>query len=301
MTDKSSNILNGVIDGPDFDTVMQNDQVRKLFSTFLKEHDSSIDNLLTLYLICCCFQNNQGMDDPRRIKQVLEKTYNTCFKKNDVKNLSAELKQKLRESLQRTIYNESVFRAVKSELKSLLENEYFPKFLRSKVFADNALVIKANMPTRYNLSHKDARNVEIIASDELHLNDDAKSLGGKSNGSFVMPNAPGPKSKGMSSANRALKNSKSSSVSSSSVTLAKQPVLSCSKLAQSKAAKHSHSKSSLSSEPGALSRYKSPMPANPYHVASKAIPVSCQDSEIQSMVSGDARWDDDHLLIGGKV
>lgn len=298
MTEKAAQHFNSICiksEALDFDSVMQNDQVRKLFSAFLKEHDSSIDNLLTLYLICCCFQNNQGMDDPRRMKQVLEKTYNTCFKKNDVQNLSAELKQKLRESLQKAIYNESVFKAVKSELKTLLENEYFPKFLHSQVFANSASTIKANIPSRYLLAQKVSRSDEIVLNNDIHIEEDAKSLGGKSNGSFAMPNLPGPKPK-HSSSSRTLKSSKSSSTSSSSLTSAKHPNASSSKISLSKTTKHSHSKSSLSSEPGGISRYKSPIPVNPYHVVSRAIPVSCQDSEIQSVVSGDVNFEETNLL-----
>ena len=292
MNEKVSSKMSeaNLLESQDFDTVMQNDQVRKLFSTFLKEYDASIDNLLTLYLICCCFQNNQGMDDPRRIKQVLEKTYNTCFKKNEVQHLSAELKQKLRESLQRTMYNESVFNAVKSELKSLLETEYFPRFLRSSVFNEN--LMRGSKESRAEIS-------DLLSSDERHADEDTKSLGGKSIGSFAMPNVPSLKLKQTSSSSRALKHSKSTSASSSSVTKPSTTSAnntSSSKLVQSKSSKHSHSKSSLSSEPGASSRYKSPMPPNPYHVASKAIPVSCQDSELQSVVSGDVQIDDPHMM-----
>lgn len=118
----------------DLDLLLQNDNGRKLFGQFLKEFKNSSDNLLTLYLICCCFQNHKRLDDRHRIKQILEKTYHSCFIKNQLPHLSADLKNKLSESLKKATYNESIFNAVKLELKNILEHEYFPKFLKSKLF-----------------------------------------------------------------------------------------------------------------------------------------------------------------------
>jgi len=82
-------------------------------------------------------QNQKRIDDRQRIKQILEKTYNVCCIRNELTHLSPDLKQKLGDSLQRKTYNESIFKAVKSELKTLLETTYFPQFLNSHYFADN--------------------------------------------------------------------------------------------------------------------------------------------------------------------
>lgn len=122
----------------DLDTVVQNDTGRKLFTQHLKEFNNSCDKLVTLYLICCCFQNQKRLDDRQRIKQILEKTYNVCCIRNELTHLSPDLKQKLGESLQRKTYNESIFNAVKSELKTLLETNYFPQFLESHYYTENA-------------------------------------------------------------------------------------------------------------------------------------------------------------------
>jgi hypothetical protein len=43
------------------------------------------------------------------------------------------------------------------------------------------------------------------------------------------------------------------------------------------------------------------MPPNPYHVVSKAIPVSAQDSEIQSVVSSDLQYDYDTKSLGSNM
>ena len=131
----------------DLDTLLQNDNGRKVFALFLKDLNNSSDNILTLYLICCCFQNNQRIEDRQRIKQILEKTYNACFIKNQLPQLNAELKQKLCESLQKTTYNETIFNAVKKELKCMLESDYYPKFLNSKIFHENRrLILSAIYP-----------------------------------------------------------------------------------------------------------------------------------------------------------
>ena len=125
----------------DLDTLLQNDHGRKLFALYLKDLNNSSDNILTLYLICCCFQNNQRIEDRQRIKQILEKTYNACFIKNQLPQLNFDLKQKLCESLQKTTYNETIFNAVKKELKSILDSDYYPKFLASSIFRENQALI----------------------------------------------------------------------------------------------------------------------------------------------------------------
>lgn len=286
----------------DLDTILQNDHGRKLFSMYLKEFNNSCDSLLTLYLICCCFQNHQRIEDRQRIKQILEKTYNACFIKNELTYLSADLKQKLGESLQKKTYNESIFNAVKSELKDLLETEYFPQFLDSPIYKDN---VQTLLGKQQNLlpGHDEIESSEKLSDRHstslLSLNEDTKSLKKSTNkGSsnlFVMPNAP-KQTKTASSSSRMLKQSKSSSSSTSSVASMSK---SHSRTVKAPGAARNASKSSLSSlEPtGKLtkqSHHKSNTsinslnyPPNPYHVASKAIPVSAQDSERQSVISAD--------------
>lgn len=278
----------------DLDTVLQNDHGRKFFSMFLKEFNNSCDSLLTLYLICCCFQNHQRIEDRQRIRQILEKTYNACFVKNELTYLSADLKQKLGESLQKKTYNESIFNAVKSELKDLLETEYFPQFLDSAIYRDNVHLLPGHDEIETSEKLSDRHSTSLLS-----LNEDTKSLKKSTNkGSsnlFVMPNAPKPKA--TSSTSRLLKQSKSSSSSTSSV--ASMSTKSHSRTSKAPNAARNASKSSLSSlEPtGKLSKqlhHKSNTsinslnyPPNPYHVTSKAIPVSAQDSERQSVVSAD--------------
>jgi len=299
----------------DLDTVIQNDNGRKLFTMYLKEFNNSCDNLLTLYLICCCFQNHQRIEDRQRIKQILEKTYNACFIKNELTHLSSDLKQKLGDSLQRKTYNESIFNAVKSELKMLLETEYFPQFLESNFLKENSALVSSLLnPSTAKSGGLSALKIESNSKSTLLMNEDTKSLGKGSSNFFAMPNIPKQKqvvslppptvSQVTTNSSRMLKQSKSSSSSTSSVasvcSTSKQPHVSSKML---KSTNTRSSKSSLSNEPGKLSKsghYKSntsinslngvlqsPMPPNPYHVASKAIPVSAQDSERQSVISAD--------------
>ena len=44
------------------------------------------------------------------------------------------MRQKFGETLVKQVYNESIFRTVKQELRPLLENELFPKFVKSELF-----------------------------------------------------------------------------------------------------------------------------------------------------------------------
>lgn len=293
------------IDDLDFDTVIQNDSGRKLFSMYLKEFNNSCDSLLTLYLICRCFQNHQRIEDRQRFKQILEKTYNACFIKNELTHLSSDLKQKIGESLQRKTYNESVFNAVRSELKLLLETHYFPQFLESNFYKDNeklfsSLVIKHDeAPTKKNEKLHDKHSTSLISLDNEH-NTLRKASNKVSSSFFAMPNIP--KSKNIETT-RMLKQSKSSSSSTSSVASVSSISKASSSSKFSKSTNNnskSVSKSSLSNLESSYnkltrqSHYKSNtsinslnLPPNPYHVATKAIPVSAQDSERQSCISAD--------------
>jgi hypothetical protein len=348
----------------DLDTLIQNDTGRKLFSLYLKELNNSCDNLLTLYLICCCFQNHQRIEDRQRIKQILEKTYNACFIKNELTHLSSDLKQKLGDSLQRKTYNESIFNAVKSELKMLLDTQYFPQFLQSNFFNDNLALMRTLIASKHqqvnvtsntiassNKPHENVdlinenseQSVETIANKPTNKQQKASNKSSGSSSFFAMPNVP-KQQKNQSQSNtqmtsntnststttgaavtstnqsnnvRMLKQSKSSSSSTSSVASVCSINRTSGRLAKASNLNSKASKSSLSNEiqltngtvsnttTGKLtkssSHYKSnasinslnslhlqsPMPPNPYHVATKAIPVSAQDSERQSVMSAD--------------
>jgi hypothetical protein len=321
----------------DLDTLLQNDHGRKLFAVFLKDLNNSSDNILTLYLICCCFQNNQRLEDRQRIKQILEKTYNACFIKNQLPQLNCDLKQKLCESLQKTTYNETIFNAVKKELKCMLDSDYYPKFMASKIWQDNrVLVLNAiqasnsiknngagggvvnNIASNTSLSSSSTANVDEILIDTKPL----KTSNGKNakTNFFAMPSIPLMKNKAAALTNivppvnvssdtntnaaaavttsRNLKHSKSTSSSSAS------SIISSSSLSKKSSSRFNgfsreSSKSNKSSNElsvGGLTSGKSKkskqFPPNPYHVLSTAIPVSVQDSELQSVVSGDIQLDD---------
>lgn len=213
----------------DLDAMLQTDNGRKLFGLYLKELNNSVDTLLTLYLICCCFQN-QRIDDRTRIKQILEKTYQTCFVKNQLPYLSAELKQRLCDTLKRATYNESIFNAVKKEIKHILETNYYPAFLKSKIYVDNLKSQKSHNAT--------------IGGGETH------------SGAFENSH-------------------KTSNI---------KPVKSMNRSMQANRLVANDSTLSLKVPP---SNESFQIPSNPYSVLTKPIPVSCQDSEIQSVLSED--------------
>jgi hypothetical protein len=319
----------------DFDTLLSKENGRKLFSKFLKEFNKSLDNLLTVYLIMSCFQNKNYIEqDSERIKQILERTYNACFVKNELTHLSLELKAKLGESLQNKIYDESIFNAVKKELRNLLENEYFPMFLESRIFKDNLskkMILNTRNADTVSLNEEYATISDIYVQ-ETDINDGYENSNGMaikdqsysvanlddsdkrlinthkshtktSSGSlFAMPYVPSLKSSQkhpqQQTTNRMLKQSKSSSSSTSSVasttSAARRPISANRNNEQmSNGVKHSHSKLSLSNELPIQTRLSNmQMPPNPYHVVTKAIPVSAQDSEIQSTVSADFTSED---------
>lgn len=320
----------------DFDTLVTKETSRKLFSKFLKEFNKSLDNLLTVYLIMSCFQNKNYIEqDSERIKQILERTYNACFVKNELTHLSRELKAKLGESLQNKIYDESIFNAVKKELRNLLENEYFPMFLQSKLFKENLskklITNNANSRNADTVSlNEDYATINDIYEEDCDTNefesnntavrelgysvtnvDDEKRCviqnGTKQSkipsGIFAMPNVPVLKNTKQTASNvKMLKQSKSSSSSTSSV----QSVNSISKRATSSGRsnepfssgiKNSHSKLSLSKELSSSRQKINNFPPNPYHVITKPIPVSMQDSEIQSTVSADFPSEIDHSSL----
>lgn len=283
----------------DFDTVLQNDNTRKLFSLFLKGFNNSCDSLLTLYLICRCFQNPQRIEDRQRIKQILEKTYNTCFIKNNLTDLNSDLKEKIGQSLKKKTYNESVFTAVKAELKLLLETHYFPQFLDSDLYLDNAELFSSMMNSKPDSKLSDKHSTSVMSLDSNEKRDSSRSNLNKTASSlFAMPNIPQSK-KNSSTNSRMLKQSKSSSSSTSSVASISSTSRSATSRLPRTGVNKSASKTSLTGleytgklirsnrDKSSTSINSLNLPPNPYHVATKAIPVSAQDSERQSVMSLD--------------
>jgi hypothetical protein len=303
----------------DLDTLLQSDATRKLFSAYLKEFNNSSDNLLTLYLICCCCQNQSRVEDRQRMKQILEMTYNTCFIKNQLPYLNSELKQKLSETLQKTTYNESVFSAVKKELKLILQEDYFPKFIKSKAFKDYLKLSENSAPGTTG----NKRNLDEIIDPSYKENCALESTH-----SFVVPSIPKTTSNTSLTRPTKLSTSNKSNYASSSASSSASSLLSVQnanqQLSNTKKKKTTTTTSSLSSQPtetgtglirkannflfksssasgkqhkSAIQPLPVTMPPNPYHVVTSytQLPVSCQDSEIQSMVSANLNGYDSQL------
>jgi hypothetical protein len=305
---KKMNINQHLQPQPDLDNLLTNDSVRKMFKNYLREFKNSSDNLLTLYLICSCFQT-QKLENRQRIKYILEKTYNSCFVQNQLPYLSTDLKQKLRDTLQKNTYNESIFNAVKKELKPLLETEYFPSFLKSKLYMEylqqqqnQHSMLQSQQQSTSSL--KNMHELKQRSSDKSRLKfEDLDLDSNKVSASFAIPNIPTTKQ---------LKHSKSQSSSStqqypnSSITSNKKtsiPSSGSSNKLNRTSIQTSKTSSNMNESLFSLNVIKKPlknsssnvMPPNPYSVMTKAIPVSTQDSEIQSMISSsDVQIEDNH-------
>ena len=115
-----------------FDYVLGTERWRKVFTQFLQElKDPLADaSILKLYLtVWSTIGNPSGCST-----HIMKSLYNTYYTKNNIGYLSEELRAKFGETLERRVYNESIFTAVKQELRPLLENELFPKFVKSDLF-----------------------------------------------------------------------------------------------------------------------------------------------------------------------
>lgn len=277
-------------DNIDFDLLFQNDETRKILDQYLKNLNDSSDILLKVYTILIC--SIQIRNDRQRTKQILEKTYNLVNKNQLSSFLNADLCNKFCETLQKTTYNESVFNAVKREIKQILEDNYFPKFIKSKIFK-----------TYVKLNKNSKKNQSVISSqlDDLIEKCDIEHSKNKST-SFAKPS--------VYTTNNHLSNSKinrtfssSSASSSSSINSFQQSGIRKSIANISKnEKKETNFLNKPSSNTISTRSLSQSMPPNPYHVNSSyqsQLPVSCQDSEIQSMISGvggyDSQLEDDTL------
>jgi hypothetical protein len=140
----------------DFDSLLLKEKGKRYFSMFLKESNKSLENLLTVYLTICRYQMKNFMDQD--IDQTFDKIYRSCLVKNkfELTHLSNELKEKLSETLCMKVYDETVFNAVKKELRHKLECEYFPLFLQSNLYKENFLARE----TEVLVQDKETRNLK---------------------------------------------------------------------------------------------------------------------------------------------
>ncbi len=266
----------------DFDLLFQNDETRKILDQYLKNLNDSSDVLLKVYTILIC--SIQIRNDRQRTKQILEKTYNLVNKNQLSFFLNADLCQKFSETLQKTTYNESVFNSVKKEIKQILENSYFPKFMQSKMFKsylklNSKNLKKNNLPIsnqfddiieKYDIEHRKIQPT-LFAKPTLYTTNN-NFLNCKVNKTFSSSSA---------SSSSSINSLKQTSVMKKSITNIKTDIL---KKENNKSMSNTTSTRSLSQS----------MPPNPYNVITSyqsQIPVSCQDSEIQSMVSGLGGYD----------
>ncbi|CAF0704544.1 unnamed protein product [Brachionus calyciflorus] len=117
----------------DLDNFLQSDSNRKKFTSFLKtvSVNQSIDNLLTLYLLICCFKNSTT--EPTKLKQIFDKTYRTCVQKHESEIdeiLGSETSNRLSECLKTGQYDQKLLDQVKKSIKKILENDYLPLFVK---------------------------------------------------------------------------------------------------------------------------------------------------------------------------
>lgn len=112
----------------DLDVFLHVDVNRKEFFDYIKTltNSTTIQNLLTLYLILRCFKT-QNRTDPLRLKHIFDTTYKTCILKHEheIENiLGADQSGKLSDSLKTGVYNEAFLEQVIAKIKKVLEREY---------------------------------------------------------------------------------------------------------------------------------------------------------------------------------
>ena len=292
------------------DSVLNNKLGRKLFGNFLKESkNKSAEDALIVYLFCSC-SCNQDYDDPERIKTMLTNVYNICVVKssNKLGFLPNALRLKLIDVLKNTRYDEDVINSVKNELRPVIEFDYYPKFIKSKLFKEY-LSSFVNKPKNENkmgidefLEHPYKENQ--AGSNEEKLNKPASY--------FAMPTIPKSTASSTSfcssstSSNNKLKHSKSSTSASSCASSISNASTQSKKSSKPTGVLSNNSKQlnykcpssndlvygGGSSGKAKKSKGLAQFPPNPYHVASSILPVSLRDSELQSVVSGDIQFED---------
>lgn len=294
------------------DSVLNNKLGRKLFGNFLKEsRNKSAEDALIVYLFCSC-SCNQDYDDPERIKTMLTNVYNICVVKSSHKLgfLPHPLRLKLIDVLKNTRYDEDVINSVKNELRAVIEFDYYPKFIKSKMFKEylSSFVNKPKTENKMGIDEfLDPYKENQASSNEEKLSKPTSAS------YFAMPTIPKSTASSTSfcssstSSNNKLKHSKSSTSASSCASSISNASTQSKKSSSKPSVVLSNNSKQLnykcpssndlvcgggSSGKAKKSKGLAQFPPNPYHVASSILPVSLRDSELQSVVSGDIQFED---------
>lgn len=255
------------------DDLINDELGRKLFTEYLKEHHC--DNILQFLTLVKCRETCKSDDD---IKSLLNLAYTNFFLKKPIKVLSDGLRDKLSIALEQHRYDISLFDKAYKELNDCLISDYYPKFLQSKLYL-NALKVFDNQVYMQNLldlneiddqfklllKYINSFDSIIKSSSSTSSNSKRSTSAGKIN-RFVIPSIPTSSSNATNNNNNKSLNYPTTPSTKSGNKLSKL------------------NESTLSSKSHKLSNK---LPPNPYSVIGKVIPVSAQDSEIQSQLSTD--------------
>lgn len=128
-------------DQPEMDTFISNDVNRKQFRRFLRQLDPKLDPLPFFHVVILAF-TKQAAWNKEDNKCALQKAHKFYEEQKLGSLLSDNVHKKMSDTLRRLVYDEAIFRAVESEVRSILE-AYYPSFLKSSFY--NAVAINSSV------------------------------------------------------------------------------------------------------------------------------------------------------------
>lgn len=117
---------------PAMDTLISNDVNRKQFRRFLRQLNPKLEPLPFFHVVILAF-TKQAAWNKEDNKYALQKAHKFYEEQKLGSLLSDDVHKKMSDTLRRLVYDEVIFRAVESEVRSILE-AYYPSFLKSPFY-----------------------------------------------------------------------------------------------------------------------------------------------------------------------
>jgi hypothetical protein len=153
---------------PEMDTLISNDVNRKQFRRFLRQLNPKLDPLPFFHVVILAF-TKQAAWNREDNKCALQKAHKFYEEQKLGSLLSDQVHKKMSDTLRRLVYDEAIFRAVESEVRSILE-AYYPSFLKSPFY--NALAINSSVSNKQQICFQDetVSNSKVIKPTERASN-----------------------------------------------------------------------------------------------------------------------------------